>query len=257
MYVPLPEKDAGTGNGPPTLGYVSSGSQSHVFGTSKWVINVRRYSLFRALSAFVSTRSWLEQVQEKLHGVVAPFAVIGAYRFRGRLPGKELRECRGDYAIVKPRFSPEQFLDYKIEKGSPEQQLGYVLEMVQLLEKLHARGFHMLDFIRRNFVYAGERLHISDPGLIIPLKYMREPTMRVAAICFGMGLTKDYMNVLSDASERAGEGEVREKIEALKAELPARIKALRKRNRSVNEEDWISVEFPEGLKQDILRSVRP
>lgn len=148
----------------PILGYVSSGSQSHVFGTSRWVVVVRRRSVFRMLSLFVSTRRWLDDVREKLHGIVAPFAVVDRYRFRGRLPGGELREFRGYDAIVKPRFAAAQFLDDRIDRGTPEQLYQYVSEVLQLLEKLHARGFHMFDFIRRNFVFVGERVYISDPG---------------------------------------------------------------------------------------------
>jgi hypothetical protein len=239
----------------PVLGYVSSGSQSHVFGTARWVLVVKRWSIFRALAAFLSAPRWLEEVREKLHGVVAPFAVIDRFRFRGRLPDQEVKNYRGEFAIAKPRFEATQFLNYRIDHGASEQILGYVEEMIQVLEKLHARGFYMFDFIRKNFVFVGERLYISDPGLIVPLRYLWEPTMRVAAAGFGRGLTQDYLNVLAAAKERSENEGIKAEIEKLEIALPGRIKALRNRKIDVNKEDWLSVEFPEDLMENILETV--
>ena len=239
----------------PVLGYVSSGSQSHVFGSARWVLVVKRWSVFRALAAFLSAPRWLEEVREKLHGVVAPFAVIDKFRFRGRLPEQKTKVYSGTYAIAKPRFEATQFLNYRIDHGTPELILRYVEEMIQVLEKLHARGFYMFDFIRKNFVFVGERLYISDPGLIVPLRYLWEPTMRVAAAGFGRGLTRDYLSVLADAKERSDNEVIKAEIEKLEAALPGRIKALRNRKIEINMEDWLSVEFPEDLMENILQTV--
>ena len=237
---------------PPLLEYLGSGTQSHVFGAEAWVVVVPRTTLLSMLACLVTSRDGVRNTLTHLGGIVAPFFVLDRCRFRGKLPGrKEVRPFALRSAVVRRRADRGCFLDARLARATPERALDHLERMVSLLERLRARGYVMLDFIARNFVYVGESLRICDPGLVIQVRELSWHPSRFTALGFGIGLTRDYLRLLAQLERRTDDSALRERIRCFAETLPARLRALRDQRREVDRDEWHAVDFPGELEKDI------
>ncbi len=243
-------------DGIPLLEYLGSGTQNHVFGAENWVVAVPHRTVLSMLARLVKPREGLCETLAHLGGLVTPFLLLDRCRFLGVLPGSNApRVFELRCAVVRHRVHSGNFLDARLANAEPARALDYLESMVALLERLHARGFHMLDFITRNFVFVGETLRISDPGLVIPVQELSWHPSRFTALGFGVGLTRDYLRLLAELEQKANDGETRARIRAFGDRFPSRIRALRQRRREIEHAEWRAVDFPESLEKDIRTTI--
>ena len=244
---------------------VGAGTQGQVFGTERWVVKVRRFSLLSVLARWISSWRWVGEAGEALGGLAAPFLRLENVTFRApkvpRRPGDGNRQAMVRYlgrptpivdyrekvAIARRRYESDDFLDHRLSLAEPAQALALVEEMVVLVERVRARGFYMHDFVMSNFVVVDGRLMIADIGLITPVRAMWEPAMRICAWGFARGLSKDYQRLLGELLYELGDGDpqLREEIVTFSESLPARIGRLRKR-----EVPGLAPEHPEPVRFD-------
>jgi len=240
----------------PLLEYLGSGAQSHVFGAEAWVVAVPRVTVRSVLARALTSRERMRQVQAHLGGLVAPFILLDRCRFRSALPGSAgVRVFDRRLAVARPRFSPERFLGARLAAAEPARAVDDLERMVALLEQLRARGFIMLDFIMRNFVFVGETLKVSDPGLVVPVGDLSWHPSRFTALGFGIGLTRDYLRLCAGLERRCADARTRARVRGFAECLPARLRALRDRSGEIERSEWCAVDFPEGLEEAIRAAI--
>ena len=213
---------------------VGRGTQSDFFGAERWVVKVPRISLLSVLAKWVSCWRWNGEVHEALGGLAAPFFPMENVSFRApKMTGRagKVIEYREKIAIVCERYEEEDFLDHRLSLASPAKAVALVEEMVVLVERVRSRGFYMHDFIMGNFAVVRGTLVVVDIGLVSPLRSFWEPAMRICAWSFAKGLSKDYQRLLGEVLDEVENDEaLRERIIALRASLPERMRRLRKRS---------------------------
>lgn len=253
------EDDDGSG----ALEPIGSGEQGLVYGTERWVVKVRRLSVFSFLAKWVSRRGWPLEVRDSLGGLVVPFLLLEDVSFEApKMSGRgRLVSFRKKHAVARAHYDEQSFLDHRLSLADPAEALALVEEMVELIERVRERGFYMHDFIMRNFVVVDGRLMVADTGLIVPMRSFWEPGMRICAWGFWRGLSKDYQRLLGELLDELEEGDpLREKIASFRTALPGRLKRLRNRpTRSQNAEAPQAIEFDPELEKEIraaLGSVR-
>ena len=162
------ENDGLTPGGSIELEHVGQGTQSYVFGTDRWVVTVRKMSLLGSLARLVTRKQWLGEVRDHLGGLAAPFLLLDDVEFRApKMTGRyKIIDYRKKMAVARERYETDDFLDHRLSLSDPERALELVEEMVELVERVRARGFYMHDFIMRNFALVDGKLMIVDPGFI-------------------------------------------------------------------------------------------
>ena len=233
---------------------ISWGTQCCVYGTDQWVVKVPRFSLLGLLAKWVSRRGWAPEVRGSLGGLAVPFLRLEDVSFEApKLTGRgRIVTVRRRSAVARARHDTDTFLDHRLSLAEPAEAFDLVVEMVELVEAVRARGFYMHDFMMKNFVQVDARLMIADTDLIVPVRSLWEPLRRLCAWGYWRGLSKDYQRLLGELLEEVGEGDpLRERITGFRMELPARLAVLRDRSERLNTEAPVPVDFDQGLEKEI------
>ena len=240
---------------------VGRGVQGDVFGTQRWVVKIRRFSILGLLARWVSNWRCLVEVKESLGGLAAPFLVLDEVAFRAPKMGGRGRivALRRRRAVARERYVVDAFLDHQLSIAEPPRALALVEEMVVLVERVRARGFYMHDFIMRNFVLVDGRLLIADTGLITPMRSFWEPAVRLCARGFSKGLSKDYQRLLAEVRDEVREDPALcEQITAFTDALPERLGRLRSRSvAGLESEPAAPVSFDPELEKEIRQVLQP
>ena len=253
------ENDGLTPGGSIELEHVGQGTQSYVFGTDRWVVTVRKMSLLGSLARLVTRKQWLGEVRDHLGGLAAPFLLLDDVEFRApKMTGRyKIIDYRKKMAVARERYETDDFLDHRLSLSDPERALELVEEMVELVERVRARGFYMHDFIMRNFALVDGKLMIVDPGFIAPMAAFRDPAVRCCAYGFTRGLSKDYQRLLGELMDELEEGsELRDRIGTFREALPDRLARLRQRDvPDLESEPGVPIEFEPELEKEIRAAI--
>ena len=241
---------------------IGRGVQADVFGTGRWVVKVRRFSMLGTLAKLISSKHWKQEVHDGLGGLVAPFLLLDEVAFRApkmRGRGGRVIEYRDRGAVVRERYPTDQFLDHRLSLAEPADALALVEEMVVLVERVRARGFCMIDFCMSNFAVIDGRLMIVDADLIAPIRSLWEPGLRTCAAGFARGLSKDYQRLLGELGDEVeDDANLSDEIASLSEALPKRIGRLRKRSLpGLETEPAVPVEFDADLAAEIRAALCP
>ncbi len=228
MASPLLTSPAPTPSTPPApplrLEFIAASRQSRIFGTERWILKVPRPSVLGWLSRVVVHPRLQARPPQVLGGLIEPYRLLHRGSFPCPLTGRR-RSFR--WALVRARHAPEAFLDRRIAHATPAEAARLVGRMLDVLATVRARGFHLVDFIMANFVEVDGRLRIADPGLLVPARLLREPTLAVTSRLFAHSLARDYADVLRGVLARQPDGPGADALQNLIATLPARLHAWR------------------------------
>ena len=114
---------------------------------------------------------------------------------------------------------------------------------------MRARGFYMIDFVMKNFVYWKGSLRVADPGLVVPEESLWEPTIKIGSWGFAKGLSRDYLKFIRDAQDEA-RGKVLADLCYLEDHFSDEIDKLRERDLSgAAREDGVGQQFPAEIER--------
>lgn len=215
----------------PWLDFVAMGGQSRVFGTPAWVVKIPRASWQSALGRILvhPTTPW--RALETLGEWVEPFVVMERVAFRGprvtegRPVPSSHRVWRARWAVASPRLAAEDFLDRRIAAATPREAADLIASLLDTLDAIRARGWHVLDFIMSNFVVRGaHHVRLVDTGLLIPASHLRGPSQQVCSRLFLRRMVPDYRAVLTAVAARHPEDEIgRARLQAVIETLGPRL----------------------------------
>jgi len=219
----------------PWLDFVATGGQSHVFGTEAWVVKIPRWSWQAPLGRVLVHPATPVAALEVLGGLVEPFALLRHAAFRGprvkdgiALAGPG-RAWSARWAVVGPRQRPGDFLDCRIASATPAGAADLMLSLLDTLDAIRARGWHVLDFIMSNFVVGPDgRVRLVDAGLLIPAAHLRGPSQQICSRLFVRRMVPDYLGVLEAVAARhPGDGDGVTALRTVMQQLGPRIAGWR------------------------------
>jgi len=243
----------------PWLEYVAAGGQSHVFGTSRWVVKVPRWSWQSALGRVLVHPSTPVRALATLGGWLEPFELLGRVRFlgpsvdAGGVVAGTRRVWSARWAVVGPRHPSGEFLDRKMAAARPGEAVDLVQGLLDTLEAIRARGWHVLDFIMSNFVVGDNgRVRLVDAGLLVPVSHLRGPSQQMASRVFVSRLARDYREVLAGVMARhPGDAAGVVRLQRVADGLPGRLAAWRD-GRVAAVPEAVPVEMPPEMRHEII-----
>jgi|GEM_PF-2325292 len=193
----------------PWLNFVATGGQSHLFGTDAWVVKIPRWSWQTPLGRVLVHPRTPAAALEVLGGLMEPFALLKRAAFRGPrvVRGRPMagpgRLWRTRWAMAGPRHPAGDFLDRRIYRARPAEAARLMLALLDTLEAIRARGWHVLDFIMSNFVVGPDGcVRLVDAGLLIPSGHLRGPSQQICSRVFVRRMVPDYLEVLEAVAAR-------------------------------------------------------
>ena len=249
----------------PVLKHLGTGAQAHVFGQDNWVVKVRRKSVLGFIGRVVSKRKWQERVRDELGDLVLPFMEVEDVEFfappvsSGWQSGKAIeggeQYYQVDRALIMPMADPRDFLDSCVYAASPAELLDLLGDLLTTLKAVRSRGFYMVDFVMKNFVYWKGALRVADPGMVIPEESMWEPTIKIGSWGFAKGLIRDYLKFVRKAQEESS-GPVFRRLCDLEETFGEEIDSLRARDSDGAERTiGIGQQFPADVEECALRAL--
>lgn len=219
----------------PWLDFVATGGQSRLFGTPAWVVKIPRASWQTALARILVHPTTPLRALEVLGELVEPFVLLERVVFLGPcvVEGQPVpssrRVWRARWAVAGPRHAAEDFLDRRIASATPGEAADLIASLLDTLDAIRARGWHVLDFIMSNFVVDGaDRVRLVDAGLLIPASHLRGPSQQVCSRFFVRRLGPDYGAVLAGVAARHPRDETGcARLRAVIASLGPRLAAWR------------------------------
>lgn len=251
----------------PWLDFVAMGGQSHLFGTASWVVKIPRWSWPTALGRVLVHPATPVRALEVLGGLLEPLVVFEQTAFRGPrvadgrpVPSTD-RAWRARWAMAGARHAAEDFLDRRIALATPGEAAALISALLDTLEAIRARGWHVLDFIMSNFVVgADSRVRLVDAGLLIPASHLRGPSQQISSRFFVRCLGPDYRGVLAAVAARHGEDEAgRERLQRVVDCLGPRLDAWRA-GRVTVASDWArpsKAALAPALREQIFAVLEP
>jgi hypothetical protein len=196
----------------PWLDFVATGGQGTVFGTPTWVVKIPRASWQTALGRVLVHPATPVRAMEVLGGLVEPCVLLERIVFRapcvvdGRVVSGNDRVWRARWAVAGARLASGDFLDRRIAAATPGEAADLIGALLDTLDAIRARGWHVLDFIMSNFVVGPDRrVRLVDTGLLIPVSHLRGPSQQICSRLFVRRLAPDYAEVLAGVAARQPE----------------------------------------------------
>ncbi|CAN5162622.1 hypothetical protein BH23VER1_BH23VER1_16640 [soil metagenome] len=262
----MSELPSATSHALPDLVYLGSGSQNHVFGTREYALRVRRWSLLSTLAAVIRSPRWQGMARESLGGCILPFSELQGVAFTApileasplRRPVRPVAGTRQIYrarrALAHPRVPREAFLDHLYYRADAPEAIRLLREMLDLLDEVACRGFHLFDFIMGNFVEFGGRLVIADPEFVVPRHLVRRsPSLAVTARQFRIHLARDYDLLLANKQDCAQPGDARD-VATFRAEFGQRVSALARRPPGRSADGGYPARLPDAIARAVART---
>ena len=253
--VDRPTRDTGPFRPPAALEYLGSGTQHHVFASPRWVVKVPRLTGLGLLARLLTPRRLLSHSARDLGGLVVPFLELGPVRFHAPPPASvrpatgSIKNFSARRAIVMPRIAASALLETRLGNADSAETARLLGLLEAHLTELHARGYYMIDFIQKNFVVRDEGVRILDLGLVVPVRWLREPTCRITSSRFTRGLLRDYEALARRKAAAADETGASTLLDA-SAAFARTMRELRKPTSVKPSSPGRPVEFPRELEAE-------
>ncbi len=244
---------------PPVLEHVGTGAQAHVFGGDGWVVKIRRKSVLGFLGRMITRRKWERRIRDELGDLILPFVEVRDVEFyapeissgwqSGEAAGGSTVHYRVGRALVMPRVPAEDFFDRRVSGAEPAELVALLGDFLETLRAVRGRGFYMVDFVMKNFVYWKGALRVADPGLVVPEESLWEPTLKIGSWGFAKGLSRDFLRQIREAQEVA-RGKDLDDLRALEDRFEGEIDALRARDAAGERRtDGVGQQFPGEIER--------
>lgn len=255
------------GSAPPSLDFVAKGGQSLIFGTPTWVVKIPRRSWHSVLGRVLVHPRTPVRALDVLGGLLEPFVLVEHVTFRGvrwqtgsPVAGSE-RRWTARWAVAGPRLATEDFLDRRLATATAAEAAALIASLLDTLDAIRARGWHVLDFILSNFVVGPDgRVRLVDAGLLIPRAHLWGPSQQIASRLFARRLVTDYTEVLAGVAARNPQDAAgRARLAAVTAQFGARIRAWGpgREKTPPGEAGFRVPALPPRLRAEIFDTLRP